>query len=240
MTFITGDEDILSTFAIKIKSMENVELFFFCNVCERKSPEEILSRACTIPHTVKSYKKGEHVAYQGDRVDFLYMLAKGKIKSEVVSDPGITLQIDEISAPHPLAAIFLFSRNNHFPVDVIALEDSEIILITKDSIEKQMAKCPYFLRGFMAFTSDRALFLSERLKIFSLKGIKTKVAFYLFRRAKGDEFELGQSITSLAKFFRVDRSSLSRAISGMVHDGIIEFKEGKGKIIDRNALKNMF
>ena len=24
------------------------------------------------------------------------------------------------------------------------------------------------------------------------------------------------------------------------HDGIIEFKEGKGKIIDRNALKNMF
>lgn len=222
-----------------MENIQNIELLFFCNVCKKKSPEEISSIACTIPHTVKNYKRGEYVAYQGDKVDFLYMLAKGKVKTEIVSDPGVTLHIDEISAPHPLVAIFLFANNNRFPVDVIAQEDSQVILITKDCVEKQMAKCPHFLRGFMAFTADRAQFLSERLKIFSLKGIKTKVAFYLFRRAKGDDFELGQSITSLAEYFGVDRSSLSRAISAMVHDGIIEFEEGKGRIIDRNALKEM-
>ncbi len=219
--------------------MENLDLLFFCTMCKDKSPEEIAQIKCTIPHSIKSYKKGEYVAYQGDEVTCLHMLSKGKVKTEIVSDPGLTLHVEEIKAPYPLAATFLFAENNCFPVDVIALEESEIILIKKDSIEKQMAKCPHFLRGFMAFTADRMQFLSERLKIFSLKGIKTKVAFYLLQRTHGNEFELGQSIASLAEYFGVERPSLSRAISEMVRDGIIEFEAGKGQIINRNALKEM-
>ncbi len=219
--------------------MENLDLLFFCATCRDKSPEEVVKIKCTIPHSIKNYKKGEYIVYQGDKVEYLYMLVKGKVKTEIVSDPGLTLHIEEIQAPYPLAAAFLFADNNRFPVDVIALEDSEIILVRKDSIEKQMAECPHFLRGFMAFTANRMQFLSERLKIFSLKGIKAKIAFYLLQRAKNNEFELGRSIASLAEYFGVERPSLSRAISEMVRDGIIEFKAGKGKIINRNAMKEM-
>lgn len=224
---------------IKIEVMENLDLLFFCTACKKKSPEEIARIECIIPHSVKNYKKGDYVAYQGNEITSLYMLTKGRVKTEIVSDPGLTLHIEEIKAPYPLAAAFLFADNNRFPVDVIALEDSEIILIPKNSIEEQMAKCPHFLRGFMAFTANRMQFLSERLKIFSLKGIKTKVAFYLLQRTKDDEFELGRSIVSLAEYFGVERPSLSRAISEMVRDGIIEFEGGKGRIINRNAIKNM-
>lgn len=219
--------------------MENPDLLFFCTKCRNKSPEDIARIKCAIPHAVKNYKKGEYVACQGDKVEHLHILTKGKVKTEIVSDPGLTLHIEEIKAPYPLAAAFLFADDNRFPVDAIALEDSEVILISKDSVERQMAKCPYFLRGFMAFTANRMQFLSERLKIFSLKGIKTKVAFYLLQRTKGNEFELGRSVASLAEYFGVERPSLSRAISQMVQDGIIEFNAGKGRIVDKNALKEM-
>ena len=219
--------------------MDNLDLLFFCTLCKEKPAEEIAKIKCTIPHAVKRYKKGEYVAFQGDDITYLYMLTKGRVKTEIVSDPGLTLHIEEIKAPYPLAAAFLFADNNRFPVDVIALEESEVILIKKDSIEKQMAKCPYFLRGFMAFTANRIQFLSERLKIFSLKGIKTKVAFYILQHAKDSEFELGCSIVSLAEYFGVERPSLSRAISEMVRDGIIEFEAGKGRIIDHKAIKEM-
>jgi CRP-like cAMP-binding protein len=219
--------------------MDNSDLLFFCTLCKEKSPEEIAQIKCTIPHSIKKFKKGEYIAYQGDEIASLYMLTKGKVKTGIVSDPGLTLQIEELKAPYPLAAAFLFAKNNHFPVDVIALEESEIILITKDSLEKQMAKCPHFLRGFMAFSADRIQFLSERLKIFSLKGIKAKVAFYILQRTKNNHFELGKSITSLAEYFGVERPSLSRAISEMVHDGLIEFEGGKGKIINLKAIKEM-
>lgn len=224
----------------EVIAMENLEFLFFCTLCRDKPAGEISRLSCTISHSVRGYKKGEYVACQGDKVEHLYMLTKGKVRTELVSDPGQTLQIEEIKAPYPLAAAFLFADNNRFPVDVIALEDAEIILIRKDSIERQMAQCPHFLRGYMAFTANRMQFLSDRLKIFSLKGIKAKIAFRLLQQAKGNEFELGQSVASLAAYFGVERPSLSRAIAEMVQDGIITYEAGKGRIIDRNALKEMF
>ena len=217
--------------------MEKRDLFYFCTACRDKSIEDIEKIKCTIPHVLKTYKKGEYIAYQGDKVAHIFLLTKGKVKTEIVSDPGLTLHIEEIGAPYPLAAAFLFADRNFFPVDVVALEDSEVIKIHKEVIEEQMAKCPFFLRGFMAFTANRMQFLFERLKIFSLKGIKTKVAFFILQHTRGEEFEIGQSIASLAEYFGVERPSLSRALSEMVHDGIIEYKSGRGKIINRSELE---
>ena len=161
------------------------------------------------------------------------------MKTEIISDSGLTISVEELTAPYPLAAAFIFADNNRFPVDVTALEDSEIILISKASIEHQMAKCPGFLRGFMAFTANRVQFLSERLKIFSQKGIKAKAAYYILQHDRNRSFELGRSIASLAEYFGVERPSLSRAISEMVRDGIIEFEAGKGKIVKYNELKEL-
>lgn len=219
--------------------MDHLDLLFFCTTCRDKSPEEMEKLQCTLSHAVKSYKKGECIATQGSKVSYLYMLTRGKVKTEIVSDPGLTLHIEEIKAPYPLAAAFLFAENNKFPVDVIALEDSEVVLISKESIEKQMATCPNFLRGFMAFTANRMQFLSERLKIFSLKGIKAKFAFYIIQRTRNNEFDLGRSIASLSEFFGVKRPSLSRAISEMVEAGWIEFEAGRGRIINQRALKEL-
>ncbi|NDW11493.1 Crp/Fnr family transcriptional regulator [Bacteroides sp. 214] len=217
----------------------NADLLFFCTICRTKPSEEIKKIRCAIDHTVKNYKRGELIASQGDRITSLYMLTKGKVKTEIISNSGLTVSVEEITAPYPLAAAFIFADNNRFPVEVTAMEDCEIILISKSSIEKQMAKCPEFLRGFMAFIANRVQFLSERLKIFSQKGIKAKIAYYILQHDRNGVFELGRSIVSLAEYFGVERPSLSRAISEMVHDGIIEFEAGKGKILKYNDLKEL-
>lgn len=219
--------------------MENHDLLFFCTMCRDKSAQEISEIKCTIAHTIKPFKRGDHIAWQGDKVSHLCMLTKGKVKTEVVSDTGFTLAMEEIKAPFPLAAAFLFADNNRFPVDVIALEECEILFIKKEAVEKQIAKCPGFLRGFMAFNANRIQYLSERMKIFAQKGIKAKIAYYILQRTKGQAFELGRSMTSLAEYFAIERPSLSRAFSEMVRDGIIEFESGQGKIINGKALERL-
>lgn len=217
----------------------NPDLLFFCTTCRDKSPEEIEDIDCTIDHKIESFKRGELIASQGDNISGLYILTKGKVKTEIISNSGLTVSVEELSAPYPLAAAFIFADKNQFPVEVTALEDCEIALISKASIENQMAKCPGFLRGFMAFTANRVQFLSERLKVFSHKGIKAKVAYYILEHDKNGSFELGRSIASLAEYFGVERPSLSRAISEMTRDGIIEYKGGKGKILKYEELKEM-
>ncbi|MDR2970036.1 MAG: Crp/Fnr family transcriptional regulator [Tannerellaceae bacterium] len=217
----------------------NTDLLFFCKICREKSRGEIDEVKCTIEHTVKRYRKGEYIASQGDKVSSLYMLTGGKVKTEIIADSGLTLSVEEIAAPYPLASAFLFADNNRFPVDVIALEECELMLVSKESIEKQLAECPEFLRGFMAFIANRVRFLSERLKIFSQRSIKAKMAYYILQREKNGAFELGRSIASLAEYFVTDRPSLSRAISEMARDGIIEFESGKGKILAYNEMKEL-
>ncbi|MDD3739086.1 MAG: Crp/Fnr family transcriptional regulator [Lentimicrobiaceae bacterium] len=217
----------------------NKDLLYFCSFCRDKTDDEIAKIKCTIEHSRKTYKRGEYVAYQGDDVSYLFMLTKGSVKTEMVADSGLTIPISEIFAPYPLAAALLFADDNRFPVDVIALEECEILRITKDSVEKQMAKCPGFLRGFMAFNANSIQFLSERLKIYAQKGIKAKVAYYILKHSKQGRFEFGKSIASLASYFGVERPSLSRALSEMSRDGIIEFKNGAGRILDFNKLKEL-
>lgn len=214
-------------------------MLFFCTTCRNRSPEEIERIDCTIDHKIETFKRGELIASQGDIISGLYMLIKGKVKTEIISNSGLAVSVEEITAPYPLAAAFVFADKNQFPVEVTALEDCEIALISKLSVEKQMAKCPGFLRGFMAFTANRVQFLSERLKVFSHKGIKAKVAYYILQHDNNGSFELGRSISSLAEYFGVERPSLSRAISEMARDGIIEFESGKGSILKYNDLKEL-
>lgn len=217
----------------------NADLLFFCTTCRGKSTKEIEELKCTIDHNIETYNKGELIASQGDKISSLYMLTKGKVKTEIISNSGLSISVEEITAPYPLAGAFIFADNNRFPVEVTALEDCKVAFISKSSIEKQMAKCPGFLRGFMAFNANRVQFLSERLKVFSHKGIKPKVAYYILEHDQNGTFELGRSIASLAEYFGVERPSLSRAISEMKRDGIIEFESGKGRIIRYDDLREL-
>jgi CRP-like cAMP-binding protein len=220
--------------------IKGMDLSFFCLYCNHKAPKNLSERDCPLEHTVKYYKKGEHIAFQGNRVSHLYMLTKGKVKAEMVSLTGFALAVDEMVAPQPLASAFLFADDNHFPVDVIAVDDCEVILINKSTIEKHMAVCPGFLMGYMTHTANQVRFLSERLKIFAHKGLKSKIAYYILQHDKNGTFDFGRSVTSLAEYFGVERPSLSRALSEMVSAGIIELKARKGKILKYNEIKQMF
>jgi len=187
----------------------------------------------------KSYKKGECVARQGNTVTALYIILKGSVKAEMISESGSVLNIETIHAPNPLAPAFLFAEDNHFPVDVVALEDVEIILISKDTIIKQLFCNEAFLQGFMKFNSNRVQFLSERLKLLSTKTIKGKLAQYILARTTNMSFTMNMNQTTLAEYFGVTRPSLSRSISEMIDEEIISLQGKKGKILNHLKLKRL-
>jgi len=212
---------------------------FLCPVCMKIPPEKREMFLNEIEYKIKSFKKGECIVQQGDIVNALYILLKGSAKAEMISDSGNILNIEIINAPNPLAPAFLFAANNRFPVDVVALEDCEIILIMKNSIMEQLTCNEEFLQGFMIFNSNRVHFLSERLKLLSTKTIKGKLAQYILVRANGMYFTLDRKQTELAEYFGVTRPSLSRSLSEMVDEGIISLNRKNGKILNPLKLKNL-
>jgi len=212
---------------------------FLCPICRNIPANERKTFLETLDFKTKLFKKGESIARQGDTVTALYILSKGSAKAEMVSEAGTVLNIETIHAPNPLAPAFLFAENNQFPVDVVALEDCEIIVVSKNVIIKQLATNETFLQGFMKFNSNRAHFLSERLKFLSTKTIKGKLAQYILARTANMDFNLDRNQTDLAEYFGVARPSLSRSLSEMVGEGIISLKGKSGRILHIEKLKDL-
>lgn len=190
-------------------------------------------------HIIKTFNKGEFVVHQNERIDYLYILSKGKVRTEMFSESGVVLEIEEIHAPNPLAAAFLFAEDNRFPVDVIAMEALEVIIVSKDFVIEQFSENPKFMQCFMSFNAGKMQFLADRLRIFSYKNIKQKLVYYISQRLEGDQFVLGRNLTSLADYFGVTRPSLSRSISEMVDAEIIQISRGKGKILNHDLFNEI-
>jgi CRP-like cAMP-binding protein len=217
----------------------NIDDLFLCPICMHIPVNEREAFLNDIEYKINYFNKGEQIAKQGDSVDALYILLKGSAKTEMISDPGTVLNIDTIQAPNALAPAFLFAADNRFPVDVVAMEDCEIILISKDSIVKQLTCNEEFLQGFMLFNSNRVNFLSERLKLLSTKTIKGKLAQYILVKANNMHFSFDKKQTELAEYFGVTRPSLSRSLSEMIEEGIISLKGKNGVILNPVKLKSL-
>ena len=187
-----------------------------CPICGKLSEEEQTALFSSLDYSTRSFKKGDWVARQGDALSSLYLLSKGRVKTEMITESGTILEVETLSAPTPLASAFLFAENNRFPVDVIALEECEIILIPKSAVMRLLATNEHFLQSYMAFNANRTQFLSERLQLLSIKTIKGKLAYY-------------------SEYFGVARPSLARSFSEMIEEGAIS---REGKIVDMNKLKS--
>ena len=216
-----------------------IEDLFRCPVCSHIPPERREAFLNSLHYRIKRFKKSELVATQGDEVNFLYILLKGSVKTEMISDAGTTLYIETIHAPHPLASAFLFAQPNRFPVDVIALEDCQVALVSRESLWQQLSQNEAFLQAYMAFNANRTRFLSQRLKIIPLKTIKGKLAMYIMQRQKGLTFEMDMNQTQLAEYFGVARPSLARSLAEMIDEGMIALNKRQGKILDLNQLKKL-
>ena len=169
------------------------------------------------------------------------MLTIGSVRTERLSENGNIISTEIIAAPRPIAASILFSDNNRFPFNVVALNDVEVIVIPKSEIMRMMMTNPDFMQNYLAHNANRTQFLTSRLQLLSIKTIKGKLAHYLLEQAKNTEkpFILTKNQSELAEFFSVARPSLARSLSEMVQDGIIRINKKEFTILNLNKMKEL-
>lgn len=219
--------------------MKNIDLSA-CPICSSLNIENQEDFLLDLKCTIKAYPKGELIIRQGDVCDALNMLMLGSVKTEMITENGSLLGIEIITAPRPLAPAFLFSDNNHFPVDVTTLEEVEIMRIPKDEIMRLMMTNPDFMKQFLTHNSNRTQFLTNRLQLLSIKTIKGKLAHFLLEQVqdKNVTFKVNRNQTELADFFGVTRPSLARSLSELVQDNIISIDKKYFTILDIKRLRN--
>ena len=154
---------------------------------------------------------------------------------------GKTVKIEDIEAPRPLAAAFLFGKENKFPVTVTANKKAELLAIPVVEFLKLLQLNTRLLRNYLNSISTRAQFLSQKLNFLSFKTIKEKVAHFLLQQA-GDlyhSFELKNTQQQLAELFGVTRPSLARVLGDMQNENLIKIEKKTVTLLDKERLNSL-
>ena len=186
-----------------------------------------------ITFQVKTYQKDDIVVFSGEKLNSLKIIVEGSVKGQMVDFNGKIIKIEDIEGPRALAPAFLFGESNRYPVDIVASNNVRIISIPKADFLHLLSLSQILLHNFLDIVSDKAQFLSGKLKFLSFQSIKGKLANYLLSMAKesgSNSVLMTVTHTELSEIFGVTRPSLSRAIREMDADGIIRI-EGKTIIL---------
>jgi CRP-like cAMP-binding protein len=218
------------------------EKLIFCPLFVGLDNETIIHLLNQVQHQILQYKKDQLIAYSGDEVESQMIVLKGSVKGEMVDFTGKTIKSEDIASPRPLAPAFLFGNRNSFPVNIVANSDVEILVIPKPSFLQLMQINETILENFLILISNRAQFLSNKIRFLSFQTIKGKIAHYLLESLKNKETDvviLDKSQNELAESFGVARPSLGRALREMDHEGYIEAKGKQIRILDKRKLSEL-
>ena len=188
------------------------------------------------------FKKNEILAMQDEPCNRRIILQSGSVKAEMTSPAGQIAKVEDIKAPNPLAILFLFGDDNHFPVEVTALEDISALVIPKQSVLKMLGRNETLLKNYLDISADYATKLSKKLNFVTLRTIRQKLAMYLLdlaNKQQSNVVELDKSKRALAEYFGVTRPALERELARMQEDNIISNNRREITIENKYRLKEL-
>ena len=200
------------------------------NGIDEKTIKNILEKT---KYEIKKYSPNESIAFRGDEVRGLYIILKGTLTTEMLTEEGNVIKIEELVPSDVIASAFVFGKKNSFPVDLNAKDEAEILFIERKEFLKILFSKEKILENFLNEVSNKTQLLTSKIwNSFNNKTIKKKFCDYVKKNQKNSLFSI-QNLGALAEYFGVERPSLSRVLSDLVKDEKLErIGRNKYKILD--------
>ena len=210
-----------------IKTLRETVVF---NDLDEDTIKDILEKT---KYEIKKYSLDEPIAFRGDEVKGLYIILKGTLITEMLTEEGNIIKIEELVPSDVIASAFIFGKNNSFPVDLSAKDEAEILFVERKEFLKLLFSQEKILENFLDEISNKTQLLTSKIwNSFNNKTIKKKFCDYVKRNQKNNEFFI-ENLGALAEFFGVERPSLSRVLSELVKDEKLErIGRNKYRILD--------
>ena len=202
------------------------------NGIDEKTIKNILEKT---KYEIKKYSPNESIAFRGDEVKGLYIILKGTLTTEMLTEEGNVIKIEELVPSDVIASAFVFGKKNSFPVDLNAKDEAEILFIERKEFLKILFSKEKILENFLNEVSNKTQLLTSKIwNSFNNKTIKKKFCDYVKKNQKNNLFSI-QNLGALAEYFGVERPSLSRVLSDLVKDEKLErIGRNKYKILDKD------
>jgi CRP/FNR family transcriptional regulator len=188
----------------------------------------------------KEFVKNEMIFFEGDNGQGFFINVEGMVKVFKTSPDGKE-QILHIFGPgEPYGEVPVFSGKT-FPASAEALSHCKALLFPRQAIVELISANPTIALNMLAVLSVRLRQFTVQVENLSLKEVPGRLAAHLlmlyFEQNRKDTIVLNISKTQLASLLGTIPETLSRILSKMAGQGLLDVQGRKIRLLDTEGLE---
>ncbi len=185
------------------------------------------------------YKKGQFLLMAGDTVSWVGIVLSGSVQVLKEDVQGNSMILTELGIGDLFAETFACAGIEKSPVIVVANTECDVLQIDYRRIITTCSSACVFhsrlIENMLRLLAQKNMLLNSRIDIVSKRTTREKVLAYLeLQRAQkqSNRFDIPFSRQQLADYLCVERSALSRELSNMRDEGLLEFSKNHFVLLD--------
>lgn len=208
----------------------------FAGISPDRLPELL---GCLSAHR-KDFSEGAVVLREGEQMGDVGLVLSGHAASLKTGVHGEELVLTLLEQGSFLGVLIAASREQKSPVTIVAKSPLSVIFFPACRLvapcEKNCPEHSLLTRNFLSSVAEKSLTLNDRIDCLVRRGVREKVSVYLLHiaRQRGSrEFTIPLDREAMARYLNVERSALSRELSRMKADGLIDYRKNRFRLLPK-------
>ena len=188
----------------------------------------------------RDYSKNRVILFAHDPCDAFYIVLSGQVKVMLIAEDGREVVLSLVRDGDFFGEMSLMD-DEPYSSSAIAMEDSRLLVLHRDEFRRCIAEMPEMSFGLLRALCGRLLEADHRIGGLMLLDVTGRVAhLFLEMAAKGDGEFIADAPTHqiIAQMVGSSRETVSRTVSALVAQGMIETAKNGLRILDRAALEH--
>lgn len=195
------------------------------------SPQELKSCLSAGAAREREYKKGSFILRAGETTAEMGVVLAGSVTIESCDMWGNLTILSHVDPGQVFGETYAYLQKEILPVDAVANQDCRVLLINIGlTLERGKGHSwrEKMLQNLLAASFQKNLVLSSRSFHTASKSCRGRLLSYLSQEAlKGGtrEFDIPFNRQQLADYLNLERTNMSKELSKMQKEGLIEFRK---------------
>jgi len=196
--------------------------------------------------TTTMFRKKDDIFTEGDAPEWFYIVLTGKVKVTKISHDGKEI-ILEIISPFDIFGGVAVLRNFPYPANAVAMEDSEILKISRKNLMRLVDRFPNLMFCIALQLGDRMKSSFDSLKNIALERVGARIAALLLKLGNKVGIETKEGLLIDMRLTKQDVADMVgttvetsiRTFSKFKKEGLVTDSDGKVIIKDLERLANL-
>ena len=209
-----------------------LEILRQCSLFENMTEQDFFSILSCLDAKQASYIKEQTIFAEGDYSHYFGIVLSGTVQMMQIDYYGNKSIVAKLEPSQVFGETFAYAETKTMPVDIIACEPTEVLLIDARKITRSCPNACSFhnqiIFNLLKIIANKNLIFQQKIEITSKRSTREKLMTYLLLQAKlqkSNQFYIPYDRQELSDYLEVDRSGLSAEIGKLRKEGILDCKK---------------